>query len=328
MSTLDSNTTVTTAYHAVNHHDKKPSAPTPDVDILALLEENERLRQALAEEQAENKRLRAKLRFVDELGALSNQTASGNQRWAMLALYNKFADRGDEWVETPAWELADDSGLSKAAVYDALNHCAKKLDVIDKRTVNDWSSGELRTPTLVRLKPVFKHPRLYPKNITRNHGGDRPKCKHCGSENIDRYKVTYCRDCKQWSHEIISETPFNFDAITPPVERSGQIDHSGNDASSGQFDQPSPFSIGGQVDHSNEVPNPITPPPASLDSTTFLTAWLEKRIGRPDLIHQTGEMEQGAKYLPLVGPYWIPAYLEGRASEIYGSRPRRADGST
>ncbi len=303
--------------------------PAPDVDVPILLAENKRLKQALADERADNERLRAELRFVEELRALSNQTVSGSQKLVMLALYKKMAGRGDEWVEIPAWELAEDTGLSKAAVYDALNHCAEKLQVISKRTINDWSSGELRTPTQVSLKPRFRYPCLYPQNITRNHGGDRPKCKHCGSENIDRYKVTYCRDCKQWSHETIAEAPFNPDTLNPPVVRSSQIDHSGKEPSSGQVAQPLSSSIDSQLAHSGEGVNPITAPPMSLDSTATLTAWLEKRIGER-IICATGKLEKDRKYFYQPEGYLpdIAAHLRGDPEHIYGSRLPQADGST
>jgi hypothetical protein len=236
--------------------DQEQDYPHKEVDITAILEENKRL-------AAENARLTKEVEWTDRLCALDNQKVSAAQKLVLRALRKRKQGHEDEWFECQAWQLKPDTGLKEGAIYDALNYCKYKLQVIDKRVVKDWSSGEMRTPAQVSVKDVFDYPHLYDPPKERNHGGDRPKCKHCGSENIDRYKVTYCRDCKQWSHEVTSEAPLDYDAVDQPVERTSQIDHPVEEeiqqsidapieVPTSQVDDVLPLPIDSQLDYSDE----------------------------------------------------------------------------
>src|SRR6266568_445750 len=293
----------------------------PQTDVAAVLAENERLKSALADERADNERLRAALRLADDILAIKTDILKSGPKVTRLALEKELArhvpDAGG-WYKIDTWQMEKDSDTDRTTICGHLTYFAK-LGIIKKRTVRidlglnpETGKKEYTTDYYVQKQAYFQaplacHPK--PEDARKPQGGKRDgagrghirHCQHCGSEQGDAYNTFYCHRCKQWSHEEVEEHR----------------------------------EIQDELADSEQDESPITARLAPLDWHATLTAELAKRIGEhvageKRIVAATGKLEYRRKYY-YKPEYYTPdiaAYLRGDPEHIYGSRMERANGST
>src|SRR6266567_4497305 len=318
----------------------------------------EQLWEIITEERADAERLRAALRLSDNILAVKTDTLKPGHKVTRLALEKELTrhtpDAGG-WIKIDTWAIEKDSDTDVATVRKHLTYF-KKLGIIDKRTVRiDLGKNpvtgkkEYTTDYYVKKQAYFQQPLAYhPPEEVRKQGrardgagrGHKRHCQHCGGEQGDAYNIFYCYKCKQWSHEVVNESPeIQVELADPDGTRALVIQEEEEAAIETIKLSPSPTPPHREIQlefaDSEQDEGPITARLAPLDWRPTITAWLEKRIGEhiageKRIIAATGKLEYRQKYYYKDEDYIpdIARYLAGDPEHVYGSRVYTADGFT
>src|SRR6266702_7233832 len=209
--------------------------------------------------------------------------------------------------------MEKDSDTDRTTICGHLTYFAK-LGIIKKRTVRidlglnpETGKKEYTTDYYVQKQAYFQaplacHPK--PEDARKPQGGKRDgagrghirHCQHCGSEQGDAYNTFYCHRCKQWSHEEVEEHREIQDELADLDGTRALVVQEEEAAIKTIKLSPSPTPPREiQLEFADSEDEPITAPPAPLDWSATLTAWLEKRIGER-IICATGKLVQNQKY--------------------------------
>ena len=147
-------------------------------------------------------------------------------------------------------DTANALGISTSTVRKATDK-AEMWDVLARRyEPYEMADGEKRTLVHITLAEAVAHPEEV--HMEKLHGGKRvKKCHKCGSEDVDRYTVQYCRQCdiNAWYGQpgLRSDADVLRAQRAPntPLYKSGQK----QDAFENTEHEPDPPTIADRVDH-------------------------------------------------------------------------------
>jgi len=176
------------------------SSNNPQIELERAHQTIEQQAKAITKLSEENRKLRNRLNWRDDLDRVPAKVMSQNHKAALNVAVKELQSKEpspDGWIQLENTDsLAEDSGMATKTFQKCLTH-NNKLGTIEKKIERVYEEGTnivLATNTYVKETELTPYPRRYKAEEERNHGGTRLRCK-CGSERIEK-KVTYiCTDC-------------------------------------------------------------------------------------------------------------------------------------
>ncbi len=214
----------------------------PYQDLRAQLA---RAQQRITFLEAENKDLRQKLHWREQLDRVSNTTLSTGERATLRVTMQHLADKEPDehgYYHLDLWKIGKASGQSGGTVGKHLKYCAESVQLFERReTYVSDATTETGYRTEVGVKPDvarIANPLRYSATKARNHGGDRKTCPACHSQRI-RKKTTYtCMDCGTIFDQNITDFKDDEEETTAAAAHPQQQGDVPNNAS---CDTPAPF---------------------------------------------------------------------------------------
>ena len=181
----------------------------------ALSASQERERQAVERDNRASVRAeqyRQELDYRDRVASVHFTNLSSSQKWTMIAIRHFIKNlRVDPYVETEIHlpRIAEKIGVSDATVRRDLVFFTEHIpDVLEYRYDRQKQRDEagrviigpdkkpvFRTQSYVTLKSLIEFPESIIPDMPRKPGGYHPKCKVCGSEDLEVVTRTRCRNC-------------------------------------------------------------------------------------------------------------------------------------
>jgi len=171
-------------------------------ELAGLRVENAELRARLGQEETRSTALYCKhqefLEWVNKL--FRNRTIPMACKLVLLqfwlAISTMRSSATGEEMRIGMQQVADNLGVDVGTVRRATDK-AQLFDVLERRyeTVKDDAGNTIKL-VHITLNDVVNAPDYI--EMEKAHGGARvKKCPTCGSEDVDRYTVQYCRDCNE-----------------------------------------------------------------------------------------------------------------------------------
>lgn len=190
-------------------------------------------RENRSSERAE--RYYCELDYRNRVGHVHFSNLNSSQKWTMIAVRDVFKElRADPYnVEMVVHlsDIAERIGVSEATVRSNLNYFKdhapdvleyrwekkKQYDQAGRVIIGRDKRPVFRTTSYVTMKPLIEFPESIVPDQLRKPGGYHPKCKVCGSEDLEVVTRVRCRNCNniEWDWPVDSDM-----GEAPPAQES------------------------------------------------------------------------------------------------------------
>jgi hypothetical protein len=145
-------------------------------------------------------------------------------------------------------------GMSTSTVRKATDK-AEMWDVLTRKYENyETADGEKRTKVHITLAETVAHPEHI--QMEKLHGGPRVKrCSKCGSEDVDRYTVQYCRHCDEndWYRQPGTRSDADTERAQNAKNTPLYTESKKQDAFDTSEHDPEPITLSNQIDAAIEI---------------------------------------------------------------------------